>query len=70
VLDIGRVVVLLAALVLALRHRFALGVIFGALLLGAFAEIGVLAAAGLARQPIGGEYVSGHRDPGARRVSP
>jgi hypothetical protein len=53
VLDIGRVGVLLVALVLALRHRFFVGAIVGTLLLGAFVEMGVLGAVGLARGAIG-----------------
>jgi hypothetical protein len=59
VLDIGRVVVLLVALVVALRHRFVLGVIFGALVLGAFADVAALAAVGLAQQTVSGAYAIG-----------
>jgi hypothetical protein len=56
VLDIGRVGVLLVAIVLALRHRFVAGAILGMVLLGAFVEMGVLGAVALARGAIGGEY--------------
>jgi hypothetical protein len=59
VLDIGRVGVLLVGVVLALRHRFVVGAIVGTLLLGAFAEIGVLAAVALAQGAIRGEYAVG-----------
>lgn len=55
-LDIGRVVVLLVALVQAIRHRFVVGIVFGVVLATAFAAIGVASSAALTSHTVSGEY--------------
>jgi hypothetical protein len=55
-LDIARAVVLLVALVQAVRHRFVLGIAFGVVLAAAFAVVGAAAYLALARHSVDGEY--------------
>lgn len=55
-LDIARAVVLLYALVQAIRRRFATGVVFGALAALGLAFVGVSACLALSRHEVNGEY--------------
>jgi hypothetical protein len=55
-LDLARVVLLLVAFAQAIRHRFALGILFGAVLCGVFAWVGWDAYLALSRQAVGGQY--------------
>jgi hypothetical protein len=55
-LDIVRVIVLLAAIVQAIRHRFVLRIVFGIVMLGGFAVLAVATYFALSHHAIGGEY--------------
>jgi hypothetical protein len=55
-LDLARAVVLLVAVAQAIRQRFALGILFGAVLCAAFAWIGWDAYDALSRHAVGGQY--------------
>jgi hypothetical protein len=55
-LDLARTVVLLLAVAQAIRHRFALGILFGGVLCAAFAWIGWDAYLALAHHAVGGQY--------------
>ena len=55
-LDIGRAVVLLLAIIQAIRRRFVVGIVFGAVLAAAFAAIFVASYVALANHTVSGEY--------------
>ena len=55
-LNLARVVLLLLAFSQSIRHRFALGILFGAVLCAAFAWIGWDAYLALSSHAVGGQY--------------
>jgi len=55
-LDIARTVVLLIALVQAVRHRFVLGIAFGLVLAAGFAVVAAASYVALSHHTVNGEY--------------
>jgi hypothetical protein len=55
-LDIARAIVLLAAIVQAIRYRFLLGIVFGIVMVGGFTVLAVAAYFALSNHAISGEY--------------
>ena len=55
-LDIARIVVLLIALVQAVRHRYVLGIAFGVLLAAGFVVVAAASYVALSQHTVNGEY--------------
>jgi hypothetical protein len=55
-LDIARAVVLVLAIVQAIRHRFVVGIVFGIVLSAGFAVVVVASYVALANHTVSGEY--------------